>query len=225
MPDIYSHIDRIILGSTRPIFVEIGAAWGDDTAKIIERLTTLKPGVAFEYYAFEPDPRNLAGLEKAATHPSVHIIPAAVGDTDRRATFHQSGGKNPWYGYEHTLSGSLKQPVEHLRHYPWCKFDATVEVNVTTLDTFFEAFGLSHIDFIWCDAQGAEDMILAGGAKALARTKFLFTEYYNNEMYDGQIPDKEILRRLGAGWKIVEQYPFEILFENDFTGTAVSPVG
>lgn len=214
MSDIFTHIDRAILESPRPIFVEIGAARGEDTSKIIGRMSAVKPGVAYEYYAFEPDPRNIASIKNGPSNPFIHLIPAAIGDANRRTMFHQSGGTNPQFGYEHTLSGSLKKPVQHLQAHPWCKFDTTVEVRMMTLDSFFDAFSLPHIDFVWCDVQGAEDLVLAGGMNALAHTRFFYTEYYNHEMYAGQIPAAEIHRRLGGMWRVVEQWSNDILFEN-----------
>jgi len=214
MSDIFAHIDRAIQESPRPVIVEIGAARGEDTVRIIDRITALKPNVAYEYYAFEPDPRNIADIKKGRANQIAHLIPAAVGSSNKRATFHQSSGTNPQSGYEHTLSGSLKKPVQHLQAHPWCKFEKQIEVRVMTLNSFYEAFSLTHIDFIWCDVQGAEDLVLDGGDCALAHTRFLYTEYYNNEMYAGQIPSSEIHRRLGSMWKIVEQWPNDILFEN-----------
>lgn len=211
---IFAHIDRAIVESPRPVIVEIGAARGEDTSRILRRLKELKPNMPYEYYAFEPDPRNIEDIKRGQSYQEIHLIPAAVGDANKRTVFHQSSGKNPQFGYEHTLSGSLKQPVQHLQAHPWCKFDKQIEVRMMTLNTFFEAFSLTNIDFIWCDVQGAEDLVLAGGDYALAHTRFLYTEYYNHEMYQGQIPAPEIHRRLGSMWKIVDQWPYDILFEN-----------
>jgi hypothetical protein len=47
---------------------------------------------------------------------------------------------------------------------------------------------ISFIDFIWADVQGAEEDLILGGLDTLRkRTKYLFTEYNNSEMYEGQI--------------------------------------
>src|SRR5512137_2653122 len=123
MSDIFAHIDRAIMESPRPVIVEIGAARGEDTSRILSRLNALKPDSIYEYYAFEPDPRNIDSIKQSRSNHFVHLIPAAVGDANKRTQFHQSGGTNPQFGYEHTLSGSLKQPVQHLQAHPWCRFD------------------------------------------------------------------------------------------------------
>lgn len=211
MNNIFEYIRQIISAVERPIVVEIGAAKCEDSSRIIQQLVAKGP---YEYYAFEPDPRNIETIKRSKVNELLHLIPTAVGDADKRSTFHQSGGTNPSFGYEHTLSGSLKKPVEHLAAHPWCKFEKQTEVRVMKLDTFFTAFSLPYINFIWCDVQGAEDLVLAGGMNALAHTRFFYTEYYNNEMYEGQIPAEEIRNRLGTSWRIVEQWPGDILFEN-----------
>lgn len=220
---IIGHIDRAIQDSQQPVIVEIGAARGEDTIRIIDRISALKPGCSYEYYAFEPDPRNIAEIKTSKANPFIHLMPMAVGDANKRTTFHQSGGTNPQFGYEHTLSGSLKQPVQHLQAHPWCKFEKEINVRMVTLDSFYEFASLSHIDFIWCDVQGAEDLVLEGGAFALSNTRYFYTEYYQSEMYRGQIPAEEIHRRLGNNWRIIQRWPYDILFENDRTerrGTA-----
>jgi len=214
MSAIFPYIDKAISESKKPIIVEIGVARGEDTTKIIDRLAAHHKDTAYEYYGFEPDPRNIATIKKERINHFIHLIPAAVGDANKRATFHQSGGTNPEFGYEHSLSGSLKKPVNHLTAHPWCKFETTAEVRMVTLNAFFEMFSPTHIDFIWCDVQGAEDLVLAGGDFALAHTRYFYTEYYNHEMYQGQIPAAEIHRRLGPGWRVVEMWPYDILFEN-----------
>jgi hypothetical protein len=74
-----------------------------------------------------------------------------------------------------------------------------------------------YIDFIWCDVQGAEDFVLAGGDRALTRTRFFYTEYYERQMYEGQITARDIHDRLPGTWKVVEQWANDILFENTAT--------
>lgn len=214
MNSVHDYLDQAIAASPRPIIVEIGAARCEDSMSIIERIHRIKPGVPYEYYAIEPDPRNIAEIKKSEANQYVHLVPAAIGDANKRTQFHQSGGTNPQFGREHTLSGSLKRPVEHLQAHPWCEFKQQAEVRMMTLNSFFETFSLPHIDFIWCDVQGAEDLVIAGGSYALAHTRFFYTEYYNNEMYEGQIPAPEIHRRLGSAWSLVNQWPNDILFEN-----------
>jgi hypothetical protein len=118
-------------------------------------------------------------------------------------------------GCEHTLSGSLKVPKERLQAYPWCKFDRSIEVNVMCLDNFAKLWSIGKMDFIWCDVQGAEDKVVAGAQNILRQTRYFYTEFYNNEMYEGQLPLMEILNRLPGGaaqWEIAALWPNDALF-------------
>ena len=214
MGDIFDYIKLALKDTKRPIFVEVGAARGEDTERIAKTIFDNHPGPSFEYYVFEPDPRNIESIKNSPVRHLVHLFQSAVGEANRRASFHQSGGKNPAFGYEHTLSGSLKAPRDHLAAHPWCKFEKQTEVRVITLDSFFKAYSVPHIDFIWCDVQGAEDLVLQGAQEALQYTRFFYTEYYDNQMYEGQINARQIFDRLPGKWRVVEQWPNDILFEN-----------
>ena len=215
MGDIFDYLKLAVQGIVRPVVLEIGAARGEDTSRLIRTIAdNCRQDTRIEYYAFEPDPRNAEDIKKSEIRFLVHFLQVAIGNEDKRILFNQSGGRNPSFGYEHTLSGSLKAPKDHLAAHPWCKFDTKVEVRMMRLDTFFKAYSVPHIDFIWCDVQGAEDLVIQGGQEALKHTRFLYTEYYNNEMYEGQISAREIYDRLPGKWRVVEQWQNDILFEN-----------
>lgn len=214
MSDIYTYINKAIRESDRPVFLEIGAARCEDTMRIVESIMALKPEAIYEYYAIEPDPRNVKSIKESRASQFVHLVPVAIGNACQRTKFNQSGGTNPQFGYEHTLSGSLKKPTLHLNAHPWCKFDTQTEVRMVTLDAFHEFFSLPHIDFIWCDVQGAEDMVLEGGMFALQHTRFFYTEYHSTPLYEGAPNASDIARILGPNWKLVEQWSNDVLFEN-----------
>lgn len=195
--------------------LEIGAAKGEDT----QRLGGLFP--KGRLFAFEPDPRNIAILRGGILPPHVTLIEAAIGAADGRATFHQSDGVHPddpsFAPPEWTYSSSLKAPQEHLQKYPWVRFDRKVEVEVMSLDSFAQKHSVDKIDFIWADVQGAEDLMIAGGQRALAKTRYLFTEYADRPLYSGQITLQDIHRRLPGGenaWRLVSKWKEDALFKN-----------
>ncbi len=207
--DIFSILPELTFASP-PVVLEIGAAWGLDTAKIAN---LLKP---YEYFAFEPDPRNI-GSFKSKDFSLIHdiqLLQCAVGSGNGVWNFHQSTGWNPHFECEHTLSGSLKTPKKHLTVFPHAEFKENISVRVIRLDDFVELFSIPNIGFIWCDVQGAEDLVIQGGTKALSRTKYFFTEYYEEEMYEGQIGAEEIHRRLPGTWEVVHKWEADILFRN-----------
>jgi len=212
---IYDHIEKIIQSSREEaVFMEIGCAQMEDTALILELLYA-RSKYRYTYFAFEPDARNVYTCMRHPKIAQVVFVPAAVGHENKPILFNQSSGKNPTYGYNHTLSGSLKAPRQHLTAHPWCKFDTQQMVRMMRLDDFAALWSVGTVDFIWCDVQGAEDLVLAGAQEVLRRTRYFYTEYYNNEMYEGQIPLTEIRNRLpGPQWEVVQVWPNDALFKN-----------
>ena len=155
-------------------------------------------------HSFEPDPRN----HQVAR---VNVIPhrAAIADRDGRAPFILS---QLGWGQEWTHSSSLKTPKNHLSRFP-VTFGETIEVETLTLDSFHRKQGLGDIDFIWADIQGAEREMIRGGQECLARTRYLFTEYSDDELYEDQATLREILDML-PGFRVLELWPEDILLEN-----------
>lgn len=208
MSDIFSHFEKIVSECERMTVVEIGAAHGEDT----HRLTRImeRAGKPYEYFAFEPDPRNTRVFRQRNVIKKVHLIEAAVSDRECVRKFNQSSvAGNPLCTY----SGSLKKPVIHLNEFPEVRFDTVCQVRTMSLDQFKVAYSIGRVDFVWCDVQGAEDLVLAGGARFLAECRYFYTEYYDREMYEGQIPLAEIAARL-PGWSLVKRWEFDALFHN-----------
>jgi FkbM family methyltransferase len=181
----------------RKEFLELGAYCGDDTtwmAKI--------PDV--NIHAFEPDPRN-----NQIPPSNVTLHRSAIADHDGFAPFHLS--EQGW-GQQWTHSSSLKRPKKHLSRYP-VTFGGEISVPTTTLDRFCQQQGLDIIDFVWADIQGAEGDMIRGGRQTLARTRYLYTEYSNDELYENQISLQGILDSLPE-FRILEIWEDDVLLEN-----------
>jgi FkbM family methyltransferase len=178
-------------------FLELGAHTGMDT----EWIAGL-PGVTV--HAFEPDPRN-----RQEPRHNVTLHRAAVAECDGAGRLILS--KTGW-GREWTHSSSIKRPKNHLQRYP-VTFGESVEVELVALDTFTRRHGLGLIDFIWADIQGAEGEMIRGGRRTLGRTRYLYTEYSDDEMYEGQATLGEMLEML-PGFRVVELWPENVLLEN-----------
>lgn len=215
--DIYEFLGSGVLAPDAPLtIVEIGAHHGQDSY----RLRRLFPNARI--ICFEPDPRNVYELKRAGVHKVVELVDAAVGDTDGTAEFTLSGGQHPEWKKDRRLanrawtqSSSLKRPTGHLELFPWVKFSGTARVKVMRLDTFAAEAGLGAIDFVWADAQGAEDLVIAGGQRALARTRYLFTEVApDRPLYEGQIGLDEIVRRLPGPWEVAARFQWDALLKN-----------
>ncbi|MGD9690550.1 MAG: FkbM family methyltransferase [Phycisphaerales bacterium] len=225
MSAIYHWLPRVLDARQALNIIELGAHHGQDTAA----LRMMFPRARI--WAFEPDPRNAHKLRRAPVASrgaagGVFVVEAAVSDTDGTATFRLSSGSRP-RGPEDpsprggsaepwTYSSSLKEPVEHLRVVPWVKFGETAKVKTVRLDTFCaeQQPPLRHVDFIWADVQGAEDLFIAGAQDTLTRVRLLYTEFAEIEMYRGQLGLKGILERLPGRWEVVAKFDHDVLLKN-----------
>ncbi|MGM4884385.1 MULTISPECIES: FkbM family methyltransferase [unclassified Rhizobium] len=68
------------------------------------------------------------------------------------------------------------------------RFDRPISVETRRLDDWCGEAGLENIDVIWMDVQGAEADVIAGGNQILSRTRYIYTEYSDQELYEGQLP-------------------------------------
>jgi 2-O-methyltransferase len=193
-----------------PIILEIGCNDGSTTLWFLQIFDNPR------IYCFEPDSRAIGRFNaKIGKRSNVSLSEIALSERNGKIAFHTSGGQL----YEQhkiempegwDMSGSIRKPKEHLKVYPWVTFNRTISVDTSTLDTWCDKNGIGTIDFIWMDVQGAEIDVFKGAKRALARTRFLYTEYNNQELYVGQINLKKILRCL-KDFKVLVRYPDDVL--------------
>ena len=193
--DIFSRYKAVIENTDNPVVLELGAAEGEDTVRYVEALVALRR--PFRYIAFEPDARNVWHLERLLEKVRFELVTHAIGDRS---------GMVPWRASNHPYSGSVKEPKEHLSLYPFITFSEPSLIYMEKLDHVAKRMGITKVDWIWCDVQGAEDLVLAGGQATFAKTRFFYTEYLECEAYAGQIGRDEIHRRLPGRWVIAEDY-------------------
>jgi FkbM family methyltransferase len=179
------------------IFLEIGSHRGTDTAWMAELCDVT-------IYAFEPDPRN-----QQPARDNVIQHRAAIADRDGRTQFILS--REGW-GQEWTYSSSIKKPKNHLDRFP-VTFGETIEVETCALDNFCRREGIEVIDFVWADIQGAEGEMIRGGQETFARTRYLYTAYSDDELYEGQVTLRDILNML-PDFRVLELWPDEVLLQN-----------
>ncbi|MEM9975577.1 MAG: FkbM family methyltransferase [Pseudomonadota bacterium] len=203
MPITFEQI-RELVPSPAPVILEIGANDGTDTLRFLECFPRAT------IHCFEPDPRAAARWRDTVKDTRAHLHQIAIGAADGTATFHQSGG-----AHRHTqdwdYSGSLRAPKAHLDVHPAITFETHIEVPVRALDSWCAEHGIGEIDFMWADVQGAERDLIAGGAKALARTAYLYTEFDNREMYEGQWRLRKIRGHL-PHHEVAQKWRKDVLF-------------
>lgn len=170
-------------------------------------------------YCFEPDPRAIERFKKTVgPHPNVHLTEIAISDKNGEITFFQSGGLRD-EKYRNTVyedwdgSGSIRAPKGVLIREPNIKFANQMTVKTLTLDTWCKENAVEQIDFIWMDVQGAEIDVINGGREALTKTRYLYTEYANSELYEGQYTLKQLLACLD-NFEVVQRFPCDVLLKN-----------
>jgi FkbM family methyltransferase len=178
----------------RVTVLELGAHHGNDTVLLYDAAT--KP---ITLVAVEADPRNVPILERRVEQRQVNILYAAVWSRASKVILHLAEGRGDG-------SSSVRKPLRHLEHFPDIRFSGAVEVAAMTLDGIAERYGIEQVDLIWCDIQGAERNMIAGGAKTLARTRWLLTECDRIEMYEGQATRDELLELL-PDWGLIAEWP------------------
>jgi hypothetical protein len=102
-----------------------------------------------------------------------------------------------------TINGEpLRQPLGH--------DPRTIKVELRTLDTWSTKHEPGPIDFIWADIQGAEGDLVAGGRETLARTKYVYTECFDDELYEGaptRVALLDMLPRIRGGQTLRGRHP------------------
>jgi FkbM family methyltransferase len=209
-----SLLEKLFRSRHAPKIVEIGAADGADTVKLLEMACQFSSSGRCKFFAFEPDPRNLDRFAKRKELSEVVLVPKAVSDQDGEATFYLSSGRNPNWEGDWSLSNSLMRPTGHYNRYPWVQFPEEVTVPTIMLDTFFyEKIPIAFpIDFIWCDINGAERQMIRGGWQTLQRTRYLYTEF-GEGLFENQASLWDIAQLL-PGWKPIFTMDNDVLLEN-----------
>jgi len=199
--DFYTWYFELMKPIKKPIIIEIGANDGQDTIK----LASLKDSIV---HCFEPEPRcKLEGMPN-----NVIINRCAV--SNKKGTFEFNQSDSP--GHNWTYSGSLLNPKNHLTTHKHVYFKNIVKVPVITLDQYCKENKIESIDFLYMDTQGAESLIFEGAKNILKKTRFIYTEYSNDEMYEGQKPLTELLKQLETFF-VLDDWPIEpsnVLLQN-----------
>jgi len=199
--DIQQAIIEILKAADKPTVVELGTFHAEDAAWMSPH--------ARRYIALEPDPRNADYIRENGFNGITNFYEAAVAAHSGTIELHLCENE---IGYG-TASSSIRKPKKHLEFFPWCTFPKTVEVQCVTLDNLYETEKLEKVELLWVDVQGAERDVIEGGREALSRTRYLFIEADDHEMYEGQANRAELLAML-PGWEIVKEFDYNLLLRN-----------
>ncbi|WP_376741467.1 FkbM family methyltransferase [Sinorhizobium psoraleae] len=188
-----------LLQKPDPVILDIGCNDGTDTRRFLRLCPKAK------FYCFEPDPRAAARFKKDMNlyMDKVKLFEIALSNRNGEIDFHPSNGEGS--AKEWDQSGSIRRPKNHLVEHDWVRFDGPISVATRTLDDWSSEAKLNKIDFIWMDVQGAESDVIAGGRQTLSNTRFVYTEYSDHELYEGQLSLQAILDLLPS-FELVTRY-------------------
>jgi 2-O-methyltransferase len=195
-----------LIAIPNPLIVEIGSHYAEDAVEIMCEM----PGARL--YCFEADPRCIARSRQRLAHfPQATLIEMAVSNIDGEVTWYQSGSRDPTSDWDQ--SSSLCLPKDHLVIYPTITFDRRITVPSISLDTWASQALQGLIDFVWMDVQGAERQVFLGATRVLRSIKWIYSEYYDVEMYEGQMSLNE-MRDVLADFELAGLYCGNALFRN-----------
>jgi FkbM family methyltransferase len=179
---------RLLAGRPAPVIFDVGGCEGEDSIRYARFFPHAR------VFTFEPLPENQELIRKNLARypvPNVELVPCALSDRRGEATFHVSSGRPPelfageaWnYGNK---SSSLLSPAAAAPMHGWIEFKSTITVPCITLDEFCAERGLTEVDFIHLDVQGAEHLVLAGAERLLPQIGAFWLEVASQELYRGQ---------------------------------------
>ena len=204
--DEITTISYILKKSERPCIVELGAYHGEDAEWMIAAVADKNPRVIM----VEADPENYRIITANKNCSRATRIHAAIASHTGQCEF--------WgcYTDEGRGSGSIRQPTGHLvrNGVPYDFRKLPEPIPCYSLDDIFLNNGLDHIDVLWVDIQGAERDMITGGQVALAKTRFLFIESEQEELYEGQAVRPELLDLL-PNWTVIQNFEHNLLLRNN----------
>lgn len=213
--EIISKIEELLLGNPNITFIEFGACDGYHTNLIYNKLKETHPIV--NYYAVEPVTSliNNITLSYPNLRGNVKFFNNAVGEVNGKTKLYVSGGyeitngqvTSNYYG-----SSSIRKPKHAITAFKSMTFSEG-EVEVLNYDTFCLQNGITEVDFVWADIQGAEVDLIKGGVEMFKKTRYLYTEYCDGELYEGEIPLREIVA-LMPDFEVVHDFGGDVLLKN-----------
>jgi FkbM family methyltransferase len=215
--EIFSKITEIIGNSDCPTIIELGMCDGYHTQKMLDILSLT--GKKFIFHGFEPVLTLYNNIQVAynSEFGSVSLFNLAIGSNNKISDFYISGGSKKHFGQivdNYYGSSSLRKPKLVLEAWTDMTFQKE-QIQVVTLDKHIQNSELNGkiIDFIWADIQGAEVDMIKGGKKAFKNVRYLYTEYCDAELYDGEIGLSEICKLL-PDFEIIFDYGGDVLLKN-----------
>jgi FkbM family methyltransferase len=208
--NILDHIAGIVAARDVTI-LELGCYDGNDTTKM--RKCCAEHAKSHRHIALEANPKLIKHAKGAFAHPGMELIQAAVCEFDGEVDLHVSTG-SAGCPAEYLGSSSINRPTGVRIDYPRMRFDETLRVPAITLDSLVASRGITRVDFIWADIEGAEKRMIAGGLRrCFPMARYFYTEYSNGGLFENDATLDDI-RAMLPDWEIAEDYGGNVLLVN-----------
>lgn len=186
-----------------PMILDIGCYDGKDAKDLANLFENC------EIHCFDPDPRAFELFDHFnKDNEQLTFYPFAVCHHNQNEYFYLSDSatrRHYDFQKEWSASSSIKKPKEHLNVFPDVTFkQEPIVVSCIRLDTWVALYDHKNkiIDLIWADVNGSEKELIEGANQTLCNTRFLYIEFSNKELYEGEITKQELLNKL---------YDFEVV--------------
>jgi len=145
-------------------------------------------------YAFECNPNTLDICKKNIEPYSdrITLIEGAVCDYDGNITFYPINQKKTITTWEDGNPGASSIFKSNGKYNIETYIQDEIITQCHRLDSVMDKYGISKVDIMWLDLQGAELLALKGLGNHLQNVKYIHTEVSHKEMYSGQVMFDEI---------------------------------
>lgn len=184
-----------------PIILEAGSNQGEDTVLMASKWPH------GQIFAFEAFPEVFYKLKKNVLHfKNIHPFQYALAKNDGYVTFYLSETCYP--------ASSILDRTQYVEK----QFGGrNIQVQSCNLDSFCTTHGISKIDFMWLDLEGAEKLVLSAAPKILSSVKCIYTETNFQVFRHGTVQYNELK-------KFLEDEGFELIahwYRKDWQGDAI----
>lgn len=176
--------DRYIPIKPGMIVIDAGASIG-----IFSLYASQKVGPTGKVIAFEPEPTSFNALAENVAKAS-NVIPVNMG--------------------LHNKSGTEKLSIQHDLYCCslFTESNNTTDVKVERLDTFLANLGITHVDFVKIDTEGAAQVIIEGAENLLPNIDNFVMELHTNIPEESAQKIEQLLQKQGFRTKITHHYGF-----------------
>ncbi|RUT07600.1 hypothetical protein DSM106972_018600 [Dulcicalothrix desertica PCC 7102] len=148
-------------------------------------------------YAIEPIP-ELAEKIRSYQLPNINVFCTAMGAYETTSKFHVNRDNQTSSLLRANCQGNWQPYVQNLEEVK------SIEVPVTTLESFINKNGIAEIDLLKIDTQGFDFQVLKGAGKCIHSIKRILLEVQTTPLYEGSAGKDEVVDYLTkVGFRLV----------------------